>query len=152
MNFVSILVIATLNPTIARSIASRIDLTTQSEDLTARIDFDNSGVPSAVAFDPWGVYAFVALEASRAVAVVDVWNHREILRFEVGRAPQGLDVSPDGTTLFVHNFMDRSVSIHDITSLIGGLSSPPPAPVVVASVTTVKSGTCSGLRRSIAGW
>ena len=119
-----------------RSIASRINLTTQAEDLTARVDFDNAGVPSAVAFDPWGIYAFVALEASRTVAVVDVWNRREIFRFGAGRAPQGLAVSPDGNTLFVHNFMDRSVSIHDITALISGISNPPPAPLVVPSVAT----------------
>ena len=109
----------------------------QSEDIAARVDFDNAGVPSAIVFDPWGIYAFIALEASRMVAVVDVWNHREILRFDAGRAPQGLAISPDGHTLFVHNFMDRSVTIHDITSLIGGLSTHPRRPNR-ASVATEK--------------
>ncbi len=119
-----------------RSIASRIDLVLQSEDAPKRIDFDNAGIPSAIAYDPWGIYAFVALEASRIVAVVDVWNHREILRFDAGRAPQGLAVSPDGNTLFVQNFMDRSVSVHDVSALSGGLASPPPAPVVVPTIIT----------------
>jgi len=121
-----------------RAIASRIDLTLQAEDLPARVDFDNAGVPSAVAFDPWGIHAFVALEASRMIAVIDVWNHREILRFDAGRAPQGLALAPDGRTLFVHNFMDRSVSIHDVGALIDGITSPPPAASVVPAVNTEK--------------
>lgn len=121
-----------------RAIASRLDLTLQAEDLPARVDFDNAGVPSAIACDPWGIHAFVALEASRAVAVIDVWNHLEILRFDVGRAPQGLTLSPDGRTLFVHNFMDRSVSIHDVSAVIQGADTSPPAPVVVSTLTTEK--------------
>ena len=121
-----------------RAIASRLDLTLGTEDTAARVDFDNAGVPSAIAIDPWGIYAFVALEASRMVAVMDVWNHREILRFDAGRAPQGLAISPDGHTLFVHNFMDRSVTIHDVTSLIEGLATPPPPAETVAAVATEK--------------
>lgn len=121
-----------------RAIASRIDLTLQSEDLPARVDFDNAGVPNAIAFDPWGIHAFVALEASRMIAVVDVWNHREILRFDAGRAPQGLALAPDGRTLFVHNFMDRNVSIHDVGALIDGIATLPPAAIVVPAVSTEK--------------
>lgn len=121
-----------------RSIASRIDLTAQAEDLAARVDFDNAGMPSAVSFDPWGIYAFVALEASRSVAVIDVWNHQEILRFETGRAPQGLTVSPDGRRLFVHNFMDRSVSVHDLADLIQGGNATPAAPQVISSIASEK--------------
>ncbi|MES2595270.1 MAG: Ig-like domain-containing protein [Verrucomicrobiota bacterium] len=108
-----------------RAIASRINLTTQAEDAAGRVDFDNSGMPSAAVFDPWGGYVFVALEASRAVAVVDAWNRTVVGRFDVGRAPQGLALSPDGLTLFVHNFMDRTVSVHNVASYIrGGIALP----------------------------
>jgi hypothetical protein len=61
---------------------------------------------------------FVALETSREVAVVDAHGHWEIFRFDVGRAPQGLALSADGRTLYVNNFMDRTVSVFDLTKLM----------------------------------
>ncbi len=68
---------------------------------------------------------FVALETSRQVAVVDAIGGRELFRLEVGRAPQGLALSQDGRTLYVHEFMDRSVSVFDLALLLdsGKLSS-----------------------------
>ena len=36
----------------------------------------------------------------------------------MGRAPQGLALSADGRTLYVSNFMDRTVSVFDLTSLL----------------------------------
>ena len=65
-----------------------------------------------------GVYMFVALETSREVAVVDAHGGWEIFRFDVGRAPQGLAVSPDGSTLYVNNFMDRTVGVFDLQPLL----------------------------------
>ncbi|GEP45049.1 hypothetical protein BGE01nite_43400 [Brevifollis gellanilyticus] len=121
-----------------RAIASRINLTTQAEDAASRVDFDNSGMPSAAVFDPWGGYVFVALESSRAVAVVDAWNREVVGRFDVGRAPQGLALSPDGLTLFVHNFMDRTVSVHNVTSYIRGGVALPTSIATLNCITTEK--------------
>ena len=89
-----------------------------TEDAAARIDHDNASLASAVAFDPRGVYMFVALETSREVAVVDAHGQWEIFRFDVGRAPQGLALSPDGSRLFVNNFMDRTVGVFDLAPLL----------------------------------
>ncbi|MBM4201185.1 MAG: PKD domain-containing protein, partial [Gammaproteobacteria bacterium] len=100
-----------------RAISSRVDLQTWSEDYAARLDHDNSGVASAVVFDPTGSYFFVALEASREVAVVDAYNRHELMRFDVGRAPEGLVLSSDARKLFVHNFMDRTVGVYDVSAL-----------------------------------
>ena len=50
-----------------RAISSRIDLATNTEDFASRLDHDNSSMASAVAFDKYGVYMFVALETSREV-------------------------------------------------------------------------------------
>ena len=88
------------------------------EELAARIDHDNAGLASAVAYDPLGVYMFVALETSREVAVVDAHGRWEVFRFDVGRAPQGLTVAPDGSKLFVNNFMDRTVGVYDLQPLL----------------------------------
>ena len=107
-----------------RSISSRIDLLTKSEDYTSRIDHNDGGIPSTGLFGPYGNYLFVALEASREISVIDAFGDQELLRFDVGHAPQGLALSPEGTKLYVHNFLDRSISVHDISNVIreGGIS------------------------------
>jgi YVTN family beta-propeller protein len=102
-----------------RAVSSRIDLTSESENPAIRVDHDNAGVAAAGAFHPTGAYLFVALETSRQVAVVNASAGTELFRIEVGRAPQGLAVSSDGTRLYVQNFMDRSLSVIDLTPLVG---------------------------------
>ena len=101
-----------------RSISSKINLGTEQENLVARVDHDNGGIASTSIFSTTGNYLFVALEGSREIAVVDAYSNEEFYRFDVGRAPQGLAISTDGLTLYTHNFMDRSVSVHDISSII----------------------------------
>ncbi|MBI5716280.1 MAG: putative Ig domain-containing protein [Burkholderiales bacterium] len=100
-----------------RAISSRVVLGTQVEDLASRIDHDNASVASAAAYDPLGVYLFVALETSREIAVLDAHRRTAILRIDTGLAPQGVLVSPDRTTLYVHNFMDRTVGVYDLRPL-----------------------------------
>jgi YVTN family beta-propeller protein len=121
-----------------RAISSRIDMAGGIEDLAARIDHDNAGLASAVAFDPLGVYMFVALETSREVAVVDAHGRWEVFRFDVGRAPQGLVVAPDGSKLFVNNFMDRSVGVFDLRPLLQTGAVNVPLLANVNAVTTEK--------------
>ena len=101
-----------------RAISSRLDLVAGTEDLAARIDHDNSGVASAIIYDRFGIYMFVALETSRQVAVVDAHGGWEIFRLNTGRAPQGLALSKDGHTLYVSNFMDRTISVFDLAQLL----------------------------------
>ncbi|MEA2699034.1 MAG: large repetitive protein, partial [Myxococcales bacterium] len=81
--------------TTVRAISARIDLTAQREDAAARIDHDNSGVASAAAHHPLGVYLFVALSSSRQLAVVDAAGGRELFRVDTGRTPQAVTVSAD---------------------------------------------------------
>ncbi len=101
-----------------RAISSSIDLAAGTETYARRVDHDNAGVASAVVFDRLGVYAFVALETSRQVAVVDAHLGYEVFKFSVGQAPQGLALSADGNRLYVNNFMDRSVGVYDLTDLL----------------------------------
>ncbi len=100
-----------------RSISSYINLNSEKEDYNVRIDFDNGGIANSAAFDPLGIFLYVALEGSREVAVIDATTKQELSRIDVGRAPEGLVVSPDGKTLYTQNFMDRSISVHDLSSL-----------------------------------
>jgi YVTN family beta-propeller protein len=101
-----------------RAISSRVDLGTLAEDLPRRIDHDNASLASAAAFHGSGAYLFVTLETSREVAVVDAINGRELFRIDVGLAPQDLVAAADGKTLYVHNFMDRSVSVINLSPLV----------------------------------
>uniref|UniRef100_UPI0037844BBC PA14 domain-containing protein n=1 Tax=Prosthecobacter sp. TaxID=1965333 RepID=UPI0037844BBC len=121
-----------------RSIVSRLDLTAQAEHLPSRVDIDNAGMPSAAAYDPWGIYVFTALEASREVAILDAWTRQEVLRFPTGRAPQGLTLSPDGGTLYVQNFMDRSISVHDVRGILSGGTAAPVTLATLNAITTEK--------------
>lgn len=122
-----------------RSIASRIPLTggvPANDDLAGRVDFDNAGIPSAAAFDRTGSYLFVALEGSREVSVVDVWAHRELVKFPAGRAPQGVALSPDSRTLYVQNFMDRTITVHDLNGIMAGSEAPPAIAATLNCVST----------------
>jgi len=121
--------------TTVRAIVSRISLAAQAEVPGSRVDIDNAGMPSAAAFDPWGMYLFTALEASREVAVLDVWTRQEVLRFPAGRAPQGLVLSPDGLTLYVQNFMDRTVTVHDVGGIIRGGEAAPVLRATLGAIT-----------------
>ena len=122
-----------------RAISSRIILGDRLvEDKALRIDHDNSGVASAAAFHPSGAYLFVALQTSRHVAVVDPTSGREMFRFVSGLAPQGLAVSDDGRRLFVDNFMERTLTVFDLTRLAtdGRITLLATVPVVTAEKLT----------------
>ena len=109
-----------------RAITSRVALDTGTEDYPRRMDHDNAGLTSAVAFDKLGVYRFMALETSGEVVIAGAHNSLQIMRLDVGRAPQGVLVSPDGLRLYVNNFMDRTVDVFDLSSLVlAGMPSVP---------------------------
>jgi YVTN family beta-propeller protein len=101
-----------------RSITSHINLATGEEDYPGRIDHNNAGIASTALYDRFGNYLFIAIEGTREVIVVDPYGKREIFHIPVGFAPQGLALSADGLKLYVHNFLDRSISVVDISKLI----------------------------------
>ncbi len=120
-----------------RSIASRVDLATAGEDAAARVDFNDRGLASAVAFSRFGNYVFVATQGTHTVEIVDAYtgDHFGSIATE-GLAPQGLAVSEDGGTLYVHNFMSRTVTAFSIDMLCAGVCGITPQ---VADVATVAS-------------
>ncbi len=101
-----------------RAVISRIDLAGETEEISRRLDLDNSSLATAAVMQGGGVYMFVALQTSREVAVVNALTSTELFRIEVGRAPSALTLSEDGGVLFVENFMDRSVSAIDLSPLL----------------------------------
>lgn len=105
-----------------RAIVSKLELQagTFTENPAARVDSDDSGVASAALFDATGVYLFVALESSREVALINAMTGEELRRISVGRAPQSLALAADGRRLYVRNFMDRSVTVLDVSAVLAG--------------------------------
>jgi YVTN family beta-propeller protein len=101
-----------------RAVTSFIDLSASSEDLDRRVDHDNASVAGHAAYDPFGATLFVTLEGNRQVSIIDTGTATEIGRIDTGRAPQGVLVSDDGTRLYVHNFMDRSIGVYDISEIV----------------------------------
>jgi len=123
-----------------RAISSNINMSTLTEDLARRIDHDNASLGSAAVYHPSGNHLFVALETSREVAVINPVTAVERFRINVGRAPQGLTISPDGNTLYVQEFMDRSVGVFDLRPLVqqGTLSAPSIGVVFTVTAATEK--------------
>jgi YVTN family beta-propeller protein len=119
-----------------RAVTSVIDLPSGVEQTGLRIDHDNAGVATGAALSGEGRMLFVALETSREVAVYDTLQGFEVMRLAVGRAPQGVAFSSNGRTLYVHNFMDRSLSRFDVTNLVALHVAQAP---LLGTVTTVAS-------------
>jgi len=101
-----------------RAITSQIDLVTQQELLSGRVDHDNASVAGFSAIDPFGVSVFTALEGNRQVSVSDVNTATEITRLEVGHAPRSLLISADGKRLYVHNYMDRTLDVFNVEAMV----------------------------------
>ena len=101
-----------------RAITSKVDLDTGLEDLSARVDHDNASVGAHGAFGPNGLVLFTTLEGNRQVALIDSTTNLEYSRFDTGHAPQSILLSADGERLYVHNFLDRSLSIYDVRDAV----------------------------------
>jgi YVTN family beta-propeller protein len=119
-----------------RAISSRVALPAHTEDPEQRIDHDNASVASAAVYDRRGVYLFVSLETSREIVVLDAHRRGELFRVDAGRAPQGLALSADGLTLYVENFMDRTLGVFDLRPLIERGEPNLPAVATLGSVGT----------------
>ncbi|MDX1695843.1 MAG: Ig-like domain-containing protein, partial [Ketobacteraceae bacterium] len=98
-----------------RAVTQRIAVTSGA---STEWDFDNRANARAVAYSPLGDYAFIALQGSNKVAVMDVFSGSQRLEIETALAPQGLAIDPERGLLFVHNFMSRSLQVFDIAAVL----------------------------------
>ncbi|QJR16029.1 Ig-like domain-containing protein [Usitatibacter palustris] len=120
-----------------RTIVSQLDLGTNAEVLSARIDLNDRDMANAVVFSPIGDYAFVSTQGTNLVEVVDVYNRQIVTGLvNVGRAPRGLLLA--NGRLYVQNFMSRSVAIYDVSGILASTSN---NYTQVASITTIAAET-----------
>ena len=87
-----------------------------------------------MAFTPMGDAFAVAFVGSNVVEVWDANTLKRLSEVNVGRAPVGLAFRQDGRRLYVHNFLDRSVSVLKTDGLLDGSAN---QPILVATVSTV---------------
>lgn len=123
-----------------RTIVSQIDLVKNEEIANARIDLNDRDMAQAAVFSPYGDIFFAVTQGTNTVEVVDTYRNRTIASIvaqqfdEVqglgrrvnGLAPQGAAIDPEGTRLYVNNFLSRSVSVYDITSVVRGIRNTAP--------------------------
>lgn len=123
-----------------RSIFSKLDLVNNVEATGERVDIDNSSLIHGVAFSPMGDVAFLALQGNNEVLVFNAYTGSTVAGFGLGSelSPQDLVMKPDGTRLFVLNFMTRSVSAFDVSGIVNGTSSSATQLAVIDAVTTEK--------------
>ncbi|MCG8311910.1 MAG: Ig-like domain-containing protein [Pseudomonadales bacterium] len=114
-----------------RSIVNSIELATLD---VAELDFDNRSGARAIAYSPLGDYLFVALQGSNNIAILDAYSGSQRVEIETPLAPQGLLIDGESGILYVHNFMDRSLSLYDVS---GVLSSQNFAVTPLAEIKTV---------------
>jgi YVTN family beta-propeller protein len=118
-----------------RTIVSKIDLNSGEENFESRIDINDADMAFAVEFSPYGNIAFIAQQGNNRIAMIDVaTNARLGLLDTTGLAPQGLLLNPEGTRLYVHNFMSRTVRVFNTEDIILANNF---MPVIEATVKTV---------------
>jgi len=105
---------------LVRSMLAKLNLQTNQEETNSRHDFDNSAQPTAGVFDPTGNYLYLVFEASRKLRVYDVHAGEVLDNLDVGFAPRGVTVSPDGSRVVVDNYLSRSLHVFDASAFVNG--------------------------------
>ncbi len=118
-----------------RGVAVPIDLAAGAEEMIRRIDTNDADSVSAIGFSPDGRYAYFAHQGAGSLSIYDLSKATLFDpgagasvpfegRIETGDAPQGIAVSPDGSTLYVSNYLSREVVALDVRD--------PTAPAIAA--------------------
>ncbi len=104
-----------------RSIGIQVDLSTNVENFSKRADFNNNDFATSAIYSTDGSKIFVTTNGTSTIWIVDAFNTD--IRSELnsgGDSPDGLTISPDGSKLFVHNFISRSIVAFDLSSSCNG--------------------------------
>ena len=108
------------------------------EMLSKRIDLGDRDSATAVAFSPLGDYFAVVTQGNNLVELYDARTSGFLGQVTTGAAPR--DVCINGTYLYVHNFLDRSVSVFDISGVSDATDN---SPAFIAEVDVVSEETLS---------
>lgn len=104
--------------TTVRSMGVTIDLSSDTEIRTNRIDFNNSDFVTAAVYSNNGNMLYTSTNGTNTIWIVDPHNVEDRTQINSGGlAPDGMAVSSDGEKLFIHNFMSRDVTIINTKTL-----------------------------------
>ncbi|MEM9381170.1 MAG: PKD domain-containing protein [Planctomycetota bacterium] len=109
-----------------RTVVSRVDLGTGQEELGARVDLNDRALAQSCLTSPRGDLVFVTAMGSNVVEVYDTWRGEHIAELPVGAGPRGLAINRLASKLFVHETLDRAVSVFDIRDLLAGRAADAP--------------------------
>lgn len=117
-----------------RAIVSTLDISTDAEIIDQRFDINDRDMVQVTMSSPLGDLLFVVAQGANFIDVFDSATHERVSQFEVKDAPQDLALDAPRGRLAVYNFLSRSVSYYDVSSLLAGTSN---AVTELAEVTTV---------------
>jgi hypothetical protein len=109
--------------TTVRAALSVLDIEAGEEFFEARRLFDNRGLASSAVFSPWGDYVFVTMRGARSLERLDVFTlySQSGAQLDVGFAPDGLGLSPDGAFVVVHAPLSREIVVYDVDAFGPGV-------------------------------
>ncbi|AKS43273.1 Ig-like domain-containing protein [Wenzhouxiangella marina] len=118
-----------------------------------RLDGDNADSPSAIVFSPRGDYVFTSFQGNDTVAIFDDLAIRagsgrtSLARLEVGSAPRGIAFDATGNTVWVENFLGRSVSRIDVDAFLAtGERAFPSSELASSGIETLAPDVLAGKR------
>ena len=119
-----------------RPMIAKINLSSKSEVLSARIDIDDSSQPTAMVFSPLGDYLFVALQGNNHVRVMDTFRGSLSATLPTGLAPQGLCFDAATSHLFINSLTERTVTVYDLEDALQNGLFPQSAAATISTVAT----------------
>ncbi len=124
--------------TTVRTALAQLNLSTGVETLANRMDIDDASSPSAVTYSPLGSHIFLTTQGDNRLIVLNPSTRDQIVRVDVGLAPQGVAIDPTTNRVFVQNFMGRSVTVFDASAMLTAGSAALPLLTTVNTVATEK--------------
>ncbi len=118
-----------------RAMVAKVNLNTDTDDLDGRMDLDNSDRCHSVVFSDNGNVAFISKPGNNEVFVADANTNVEIARLVTEEVPTDLFYDDAQKRLYVNNFLGRSVSVFDVSTIVNGGSTSS----ILATVGTVSN-------------
>ena len=88
-----------------------------SERITLDTADEPVNMPFAVAISPDNKTMYLANAGSNDVSIIDLDTNKGIAHIEVGANPRGIAITADGTSIFVNNVLDGTLSVIDTSTL-----------------------------------
>jgi len=124
--------------TTVRPLAAVLDLTTNQELLTSRVDLDDRSMPMHVEFSEFGNFAILSLGGSNRIEVRDVNQPTQVFSAigDVGAFPRASVLAPTGR-LFVQAALSREVLVYDMSANLNDFDQSTPS--LLATIPAVAS-------------